>query len=69
MGKDLYYKIPRFFEHIISEHSAVSAWTLLPCDEEFTYQINRARYEDQVLVWLADQYHFTDMDFTIGPGN
>jgi hypothetical protein len=63
MGKDLYYTIPRFFEEIISEHSAVTSWIMMPCEEDFIYRISRARYEDSVLVWLADQYHFTDMDY------
>jgi hypothetical protein len=63
MGKDLYYTIPQFFEKRILEHSAVESWILLPCDEEYIYRISRARYGDQVLVWLSDQYHFTDMDF------
>jgi hypothetical protein len=63
MGNDLYYAIPQFFEKRISEHSAVTSWVRLPCEEEFIYRISRIRYGDQVLVWLADQYLFTDMDF------
>jgi hypothetical protein len=63
MGKDLYYTIPQFFEKRLCEHSAVGSWARLPYEEEFIYRIFRIQYEDQVLVWLADQYLFTDMDF------
>jgi hypothetical protein len=63
VGKDLHYTIRPFFEKRIAEHSAVASCVLLPCEQEFIYRISRARYEDEVLVWLADQYHFTDMDF------
>jgi hypothetical protein len=63
MGKDLYYTIPQFIEQRISEHSAIDSWIRLPYEEEFIYRISRIRYEDQVLVWLADQYLFTDMDY------
>jgi hypothetical protein len=74
MGKDLYYTILQFFEKRISEHSAVDSWVRLACEQEYIYRVSRVRYGDQALVWLADQYLFTDMDFynrpqQLGPGD
>jgi hypothetical protein len=63
MGKDLYYSIPKFFEARMAEHSAVVSCEQLPIEEEYIYRIVRANYSDRVQIWLADQYHFTDMDF------
>jgi predicted nucleotidyltransferase len=62
-GKRSLLRNSTIFEKRISEHSAVTSWVRLPCEEEFIYRISRIRYGDQVLVWLADQYLFTDMDF------
>ena len=63
MGTDLYYTIPPFFEERMAEHSMVQSCQRLPVADEYLYQIGRRRFGDVVTIWLADQYHFTDIDY------
>ena len=49
------------------QHTAVESCSRLPIDEEYIYEVRRTRYDDTVRVWLADQYHFNDMDFHCRP--
>lgn len=67
MGKDLYYTIPRFFEQWMAEHSNVADFQQLHNDSEFIYEIHRKSFGDMIRVWLAGQYHFTDVDFYSRP--
>jgi hypothetical protein len=67
MGTDLYYTIPQFFEKRMQEHDCVKSLHRLDVDDEFIYEIVRARYDDKIRVWLSDAYLFTEFDYDNRP--
>lgn len=69
MGKDLHPSIRTFFLTRMEEHDAVSAVALLPDNDDYLYELRRARFGDTVTVWLSDAYHFTDADFHNRPAH
>jgi hypothetical protein len=67
MGTDLYYTIPQFFEKRMQEHGCVKSLRRLDVDNEFIYEIVRAKYDDKIKVWLSDVYLFTEFDYDNRP--
>jgi hypothetical protein len=63
VGTNLYYTILQFFEARMREHSAVDSFERLQVEDEIIYVLTRRKHQGTIKVWLADQYHFTDMDY------
>jgi hypothetical protein len=69
MGKDLHPSIRSFFVARMHEHDAVSSVEMLNDDDDFLYDIRRARFGDSITVWLSDAYLFTDAEFHNRPAS